>query len=309
MTTFRMMSSRFVAAFLFSLAFFVTASPTLQAASTEPTVFASGVISTGREFTITFSPDGREAFFSRFAPGERTHIYCSRLVGGNWQIAEKVTFSNDLWSDLDPFITRDGKRMFFISTRPHDASRPADGKDMDIWVVERAGKDWGVPHVVENVNSDGKEGSPSVARDGTLYFFSDRQQGANKNSLYESRWIDGHYTAPVRLPAPVNSDASDTSPFITPNGKMLLFYSTRTGGYGKADLYVSFRKHGKWQILVNLGPEVNTADSEYNPELSLDGRQLFFGRNGRIYALPTSAVPCLRRGLAKFFHDASHRWL
>jgi hypothetical protein len=32
---------------------------------------------------------------------------------------------------------------------------------------------------------------------------------------------------------------SDTSLFVAPNGKTLIFYSTRLGGQGKADIYFS----------------------------------------------------------------------
>jgi hypothetical protein len=69
-----------------------------------------------------------------------------------------------------------------------------------------------------------------------------------------------------------------------------LFYSTRLGGYGQADLYVSFLKSGAWSTPVNLGPAVNTEDFEYNPEVSRDGRTLYFGRGGRIYSIPLDAV-------------------
>jgi len=48
--------------------------------------------------------------------------------------------------------------------------------------------------------------------------------------------------APEPLPAPANSDVSDTSPFISPDGNSLLFYSTRPYAFGKADLYIAFKK-------------------------------------------------------------------
>jgi len=50
---------------------------------------------------------------------------------------------------------------------------------------------------------------------------------------------------------------------------------------------------------VNLGPVVNSAESEYNPSVSPDGRRFFFGRNSRIYVVPATAVPDLK---PKLFH-------
>jgi Tol biopolymer transport system component len=86
---------------------------------------------------------------------------------------------------------------------------------------------------------------------------------------------------------------SDTSPFVAPNGKTLIFYSTRLGGQGKADIYFSYMKHGAWIPSLNLGPAVNSAESDYNPSVSPDGKQFFFGGNNRIYVLPTTAIPGL----------------
>ena len=68
-------------------------------------------------------------------------------------------------------------------------------------------------------------------------------------------------------------------PFIAPDQSWLIFASERPGGYGAADLYVSFRRpDGTWGEPKNLGPSVNTAGSEYTPMLSPDGRYLFFTR-------------------------------
>lgn len=256
-----------------------------------PQEFAPGIVSTGHEFGISFTADGEEAYFSRFEAKQPIHIFRTRLANGVWQEPEKLSISSDAWSDLDPFVSPDGKQLFFVSTRPDAGKIPENNKnDMDIWVATRSGVEWSAPHRLENVNSGGKEGSPSVARDGTLYFFSDRQAGNGKNALYESRFVKGHYEPAMLLPAAINAGPSDTSPFIARNDKTLLFYSTREGGLGKADLYVSYKKHGKWIASVNLGSVINSADSEYDPAVSPDGQELFFGRNSRLYMIPTAAV-------------------
>lgn len=259
-----------------------------------PQEFAPGIVSTGHEFGISFTPDGKEAYFSRFAAKQPIHIFRTRLVNGAWQEPEKLSISSDSWSDLDPFVSPDGKQLFFVSTRTDEGNASENGKkDMDIWVAARSGDEWSSPHRLENVNSPGKEGSPSVARDGTLYFFSDRDASNGKNALYESRVVKGHYEPAILLPVAINAGPSDTSPFISPNGKTLLFYSTREGGFGKADLYVSSKKHGKWIASVNLGPVVNSADSDYNPAVSPDGQEFFFGRNSKLYMIKTEALPGL----------------
>jgi Tol biopolymer transport system component len=250
-------------------------------------VMAPGIISTGKEFGLTFTPNGREAYFTRFDSVKKiNHIYRSILVDAKWEAPTPVSFSSDTYSDLDASLSPDGKKLFFISTRPKPGAifDPAK-KDMDIWVAHRNNEGWDEPRWLDNINSTSKEGSPSVARDGTLYFFSDRDAPPNTNSIYAAKLRNGQYVAPSKLPTPVNSDSSDTSPFISPDGKTLLFYSTRQGGYGGADLYVCYLFQGAWTTPQNLGPAVNTKDWEYNPSVSPDGQTLYFGRNRQIYLL------------------------
>jgi hypothetical protein len=152
---------------------------------------APGIISTGRGFTVTFSPDGHDAYFtardgSGVAAKPPVHVYHSHFDQSRWQPAKAVAFSSAQWSDLDPFITVDGQRMFFISTRPAPDKDPSK-RDMDIWYSERKNGDWDEPHWIAEVNSDAKEGSPSLDRQNNLYFFSDRSNQPDQNSIYVAR--------------------------------------------------------------------------------------------------------------------------
>jgi len=258
-----------------------------------PQVFAPGIISTGNEFALTFTPDGQTAYFTRRDQAKKVnHIYESRMVNGAWQTATAVPFSSDDWSDLDPSMSPDGKRLFFVSTRPRPQSDAvaSDKKDMDIWYVDRTASGWGTPVWIKAVSSPGKEGSPTVARDGMLYFFSDRNAKPDQDSIYVSKLVNGEYTAPVKLPATVNSGVYDASPYVAPNGKTLLFYSTREGGSGGGDLYVSFSKNGQWQQAINLGKAANTTEWEYNPVVSPGGKTLYFGRSRQIYEISVEAI-------------------
>jgi Tol biopolymer transport system component len=260
----------------------------------EPKLFEPGLISTGHEAAITFTRDGQTVYFARRVERKMpAHIYRSRLTNGVWQAPEQVHLGADSSFDVDPCISPDGKQLYFASTRPLDATD--EGKpNMHIWVAEAVGQDWTNPRPVENVNSKSKEGTPTVARDGTLYFFSDRNAEPGKNSIYVATLKDGKYQSPVLLPPPVNSGASDTSPFISPDGRVLLFYSMRPGGKGNADLYVSHHRHGRWTDPQNLGSIVNSSEEEDNPVVSPEGRRFFFGRNGNIYSVSTSAIPVLK---------------
>src|SRR5215469_14543043 len=73
-------------------------------------------------------------------------------------------------------------------------------------------------------------------------------------------------------------DRNDTHPAISKDGLSLYFASTRAGGFGDYDLWVSHRDSldACWGAPVNLGSRVNTSAREFAPNISPDGHWLFF---------------------------------
>ena len=58
---------------------------------------------------------------------------------------------------------------------------------------------------------------------------------------------------------------------------MLISMNGRGEGLGEDDLYVSFRdKQGGWKKPVNLGPRINSPESEIYPNVTPDGKYIFF---------------------------------
>ena len=80
----------------------------------------------------------------------------------------------------------------------------------------------------------------------------------------------------------VRGRVAQSDPMISPDGKYLIFTSTRPGGAGGGDLYVTFADgKGGWSAPDNLNqfiPGTNTGDFEYGASLSSDERYLFFVR-------------------------------
>lgn len=254
-----------------------------------PELFAPEFVSTEkRELNAAFSPDGRELYFARERVPRGTAILVTKRQGGRWTAPAVASFSAGSASDVDICITRDGRQAYFCSDRPDPAAPEAGGQpaaggaaDADIWVVSRAGDGWGEPESLgKTVNSDADDYYPTLARDGTLYFSSNRPGSLGANDIYRSRRDpQGRWTTPENLAAPVNTSGREFDPCIAPDQRWLIFASERPGGYGAADLYVSFRQpDGSWGEPKNLGPSVNTAFGEYTPMLSPDGHYLFFTR-------------------------------
>ena len=89
---------------------------------------------------------------------------------------------------------------------------------------------------------------------------------------------DLDFSTPTNLGPTVNSSASDIAPNISTDGLELFFISTRPGGSGDADIWVTTRatKEDDWGNPVNLGPTVNSSAWETLPCVSADGLMLYF---------------------------------
>ena len=272
----------------------------LAGANAESRIFEPGVISTEREeYHITFTPDGRTAYWAvsdEFFPiARQAAIVYSRRVAGEWTRPQVASFSG-VYPDLDPFISPDGSKLYFSSIRP---VRGEERADADIWVVGRRGSGWGEPrHLGADLNSRYDELYPSVDANGVLYFASDRPGGFGGWDIYRSRVVDGERRPARNLGAAINSGEWEFNPFITADGRTLIFTGlNQPDGFGLGDLYASVLRKGEWQPRQNLGARVNSELDEYHPSLSPDGKVLFFVRHsyepwvpGDIYRIPVRAV-------------------
>ena len=118
------------------------------------------------------------------------------------------------------------------------------GLNGDIWLSVMTGNAFGEPTLVAELNTTAHEGKPAVRFDGReIVFFSNRGDG-NFDLWYSTRRGAGlPWSEPLELTA-LNSAANDSRPSLSPDGTVLLFDSTRPGGVGGTDLYVSTRVRG-----------------------------------------------------------------
>lgn len=81
---------------------------------------------------------------------------------------------------------------------------------------------------------------------------------------------------------PFNSPSYSVGhPSASVTGDTLIFASDIAGkGAGKTDLYMSIRKNGKWDNIINLGNKINTQADDMFPFLH-KGKILFYATNGK----------------------------
>jgi Tol biopolymer transport system component len=252
-----------------------------NAAPAAPEKFAPAIVARAdtEESMLSVSPDGARIYWGVsevwFPMSRVAQIWTASRTATGWSNRERASFSFG-YSDSDPFVSSDGRRVYFVSVRPVRGPR----RDFDIFYVERTGTGFGpARNLGTSVNSPDDELYPSVAADGTIYFASERS-GTWK--IYRARLqADGSYGVPEALPAPVNTDGNwNFNPFISADHRNLIFTSlNRPGDRGKGDLWLArLGPAGEVISARNIGPVVNTAEDEFHPTLSPDGRALFFIR-------------------------------
>ena len=185
---------------------------------------------------------------------------------------------NTSYRDGVACTSTDGLSLFFASTRPGGYGA------WDLLVATRAitGDSWEEPvNLGPTVNTSSADLGPDISDNGlTLILQSNRPGGYGGWDLWittrmatENPWI-----TPVNLGSLINSSGDEVGPSVSSDGSTLYFSSTRSGGNGGDDLYVSTRPSlsEPWDAPVNLGPTVNTGFTDRAPSISTDGRMLFF---------------------------------
>lgn len=243
-------------------------------------VFAPGIISLDDryEYGCHFSNDGKQFGFT--------------VTNGGWdwfQIYLTTQDANGVWSEpvvpdfclgfqnLYPYFSVDDQTLFFSSPRPSLPPWP-----VDLYQVQWDGGTWGTAQLIPEPASTGRlDYHPTVTDDGTIYY--------NAGGLHRSRLVEGTYTEAERLPAPINDGNPTGTPWIAPDESYLVFESGRPGGYGRNDLYISFRStDDRWSVPLNLGPEINTGGIEDSGFVTRDGKYFFFCRRAAyVTSIPT----------------------
>jgi Tol biopolymer transport system component len=253
------------------------AQTSVQSSSDPPNAELIGedVISTPfDEFGGALSSDGATLYYDVTVPAHYLYVMCeSHLVNGKWQRPEVLPFSG-LYRDTDPVLTPDGKTLLFASDRPRNG---VESHSFYIWAVEKTEQGWSEPRALDGpVNSSGSQVFASVARNGNLYFTSDRNKG--QFDIYRSRLVDGKYQLAEDLGPNINGEGIwSLEALIAPDESYLLIGSFgRQPSFGNSDLFISYNQHGVWSKPKNLGPVINTAAREYSPRITPDGKWLIF---------------------------------
>lgn len=246
----------------------------------QPVLFEPEIVSGGGEFGLTISPDSKRALWvSSKGKRDTLKLMESLKENGRWSAPHVASFSSAMgeWKDIDPMFSPDGKKVLFQSNR--NTNRPADRKDFDIWAVDLTDSGWSDPYPLpDSINTEASESYASMTNDGTIYFMKENENKMGLSDIYYSEYKQGRYQKPKNLGLPINTNERESNPFIAPNGKYIIYFSSDKNGLGEVDLYISFRTRKGWTIPRNLGAPINSAVAEFCPFVHEGEKRLYFTR-------------------------------
>lgn len=152
---------------------------------------------------------------------------------------------NSAADEASPYLLE--AELYFSSTRVGGFAADAPGAtsgDGDIYVSTFDGVSFGAPVLAAGLNTAQSDFRPNLRRDGLeIYLDSNRAGGIGGLDLWTSTRASTFdpWSAPTNLGATVNSPANDLRPSLSWDGMTLYFGSTRTGGEGSQDVYVTTR--------------------------------------------------------------------
>ncbi|WP_316817846.1 OmpA family protein [Pedobacter nyackensis] len=206
---------------------------------------------------------------------------------------------NDKGSNYTPTIK--GGNFYFTSSRPlHVGGKKEVLSDQNAKVTRKespylnaiyitSGNPLKEDVTIRKATVEGKEkesAAPAFHPNGKIAFITSWTGQGNKK-IYQLNAMTGtskDWSAPVELGSQINVKGFNAmQPFVTKDGKYLIFASDRPGGAGKYDLwYAAIHIDGVLGTAVNMGSVINTPEDEEAPYYNAATKRLLFSSNGKV---------------------------
>jgi hypothetical protein len=256
----------------------------------EPVNLGPPINTSSWEWTLVISPDNLQMYVNSDRPGGLGYFDIWRSTRENlddpWGSLVNVQEINSSYNESFPCFSADGLTLYYSDwyTWNTAGDRPGGVGNHDLWMRTRLSTDdpWGpAVNMGSTVNSPAAEVAPCISQDGQILIFtSNRSGGRGDYDLWMSTRpdVESDWAVPVNLGSAVNSSAYDGETWLSPDGLALFFSSSRPGGMGSYDLYLTTRRSrdAAWSQPVNLGPAINTGSGEGAPSVSPDLKTLYF---------------------------------
>ena len=173
-----------------------------------------------------------------------------------------------------PCLAADGETMIFTRNKK---------RNEDFFYSKKINGKWQKAKPIDAVNTQDNEGAETISADGKTLVFTgcDRPFGLGSCDLYISELADGKWSSPKNMGANINSKSWDSQPSLSADGRTIYFSSSRPGGLGNNDIWISQKQaDGTWAAAQNLGAPINTPKSDQFPFIHQDGETFYYVTDG-----------------------------
>lgn len=196
---------------------------------------------------------------------------------------ERVTIRGYSDHAMEPFITRDGRYLFFNNSNDPSVNT-------NLRYAERIDDlTFGYKGEVAGVNTQALEGVPTMDKSGGFYFVSTRSYKETLSTIYQGRFSGGAVTGvkivegiSEKTPGRVNFDVE-----VSADGRTIYFVDGVFSGKpvpDRSDIAIAVRGDSGFRRLsrsAELLKNINTDALEYAACISPDELELFFTRVGK----------------------------
>lgn len=197
----------------------------------------------------------------------------------------------DLYLGSGQFYKALDHMLLTAKRKPHLSPRYHKRIDLMIYKSQFAIKMLENPFNIEmtrmsgGINSEKDEYWPYLSPDGKTMYFTRTEwvdklleaQDYLEENIYQSVKKNGKWQKAQRLSKTINTLENEGAQVLTQDGNTLYFTACNKKGFeGDCNLFVSYKKNGKWTKPLKLKAPINTPYKESQPSISYDGKLLFF---------------------------------
>jgi outer membrane protein OmpA-like peptidoglycan-associated protein len=189
------------------------------------------------EGSITFSPNQKTVYYTRSILGDKRNYKLFRAHDsegrGNWANEEEIHFSSDLYSVENPYLSKDGKTLYFASDMPEGFG----GFDLYSATLNDDGQ-IGIPvNLGANVNTAYNEKTPFIDEKSKYFYFSSNGHNSIGGlDIFRARNVKGNFVRTLNLGSSINTDKDDYA-FMLANDQRGYVTSSKSNGVGGSDVY------------------------------------------------------------------------
>jgi hypothetical protein len=179
--------------------------------------------------------------------------------------------------------SQDSKLLFFTRfMHPQNIGGEYSGSDLWLSQYDVTTRDWGrADNKKFGFNGRDNTAVVGINKAGNTVYILKTSAHRNVNGIYFIKKVGDRWSEPELVSIPGISFDGFLGAHVSPDFDVIFLSMKGNDTRGSEDLYISQKNvAGGWSVPKNLGPTLNSGNSEISPFLSSDKKRLYFASNG-----------------------------